>query len=135
VTQAPYSLLLVDDNSWFIRIVSGVLASEFPGRLAVVGTARTSADAVALAAQLRPDVILLDLGLGRESGLDLIPRMATPKTSIVVLSLKDRSMYEPAALAAGADGFVAKLNLATDLWPAIERAVTARQGSEASRKV
>jgi DNA-binding response OmpR family regulator len=92
-----------------------------------VATARTSAEALARADADRPEVILLDISLGRENGLELIPQLRTTANAIVVLSLHDRSTHETAALASGADAYVGKADMAAELLPAIARALAARQ--------
>jgi len=57
------------------------------------------------------------------SGLETIPRLRAmlPEVSIIALTLLDAKVYRQAALAAGADDFVPKANLSTDLLPAIRR--------------
>jgi DNA-binding NarL/FixJ family response regulator len=60
--------LLVDDNSRFLAAARELLERE---GIEVVGVASTSEDAARLAAALRPDVCLVDIDLGDESGFDL----------------------------------------------------------------
>jgi DNA-binding NarL/FixJ family response regulator len=64
----PLSLVIVDDSLPFLRSASALLEQE---GLQVLGVASEPAGARALVAQLRPDVVLVDLHLGRVSGLDL----------------------------------------------------------------
>ncbi|MEY2458814.1 MAG: hypothetical protein QOG30_644 [Acidimicrobiaceae bacterium] len=61
-------LLIVDDNTQFLMAARCLLKNE---GIDVVGVASTSADAVRFARSLRPDVTLVDVDLGDESGLDL----------------------------------------------------------------
>jgi DNA-binding NarL/FixJ family response regulator len=61
-------LLIVDDNAHFLEAARGLLERE---GVTVVGVASTSADAVRSAGELRPDVTLVDVDLGEESGLDV----------------------------------------------------------------
>ena len=74
--------LIVDDSDAFINAASVLLQRE---GVIVVGAASNSAEALRLAGALRPDVILVDIGLGEESGFDLARlltqdgRAATPK--------------------------------------------------------
>jgi two-component system nitrate/nitrite response regulator NarL len=114
-------VLLVDDHEPFLRV-----ATEFLQRhheLVVVGTAREGKEALALAQALRPQIILLDLNMPGLNGLETIPhlRVMLPQTGIIALTLLDPRTYRQAALAAGADDFVSKANLTTDLLPAIRR--------------
>jgi DNA-binding NarL/FixJ family response regulator len=118
------SVLLVDDNERFLRLAAGALARRHPSRLTVVGAARNSAEAIAMVEELRPDVVLLDLRLGAESGLELIgPLRRAGAPIVVILTMHDPASYEHAALAAGASGFVTKARMTPDLWPIVERAL------------
>lgn len=64
----PLRCLLVDDNEAFLEAASLLLERE---GLTVVGVAASIAEALRQARALRPDVILVDIGLGNESGFDL----------------------------------------------------------------
>ena len=117
-------VLLVDDHEAFLRV-----ATEFLQRhqeLVVVGTARGGEEALAQAQELRPQVILIDLRMPGLNGMATIPRLRVmlPEVGIIALTLLDPNTYRRAALAAGADDFVAKANLATELLPAIRRVVS-----------
>jgi DNA-binding NarL/FixJ family response regulator len=67
--------LLVDDNSGFLAAARDLLERE---GVEVVGVASTIAEAARLAATLRPDVCIVDIDLGDESGFDLARRLAGP---------------------------------------------------------
>jgi CheY-like chemotaxis protein len=64
--------LIVDDNPGFLRAARALLEQE---GVRIVGVASTSADAVRRAAELRPDVTLLDIDLGEDSGIELAQRL------------------------------------------------------------
>ena len=68
--------LLVDDSSRFLAAARELLERE---GIEVVGVASTIEDAVRLADALRPDVCLVDIDLGDESGFDLARRLAEPR--------------------------------------------------------
>lgn len=126
----PISVLLVDDNRTFLGILKRFLEG-YPD-VHVAGVAAGGEEGIALAFQLRPQVILLDLAMPGVSGLEAIPRLRArlPKVAIIVLSLLEGNGYEGAALKAGADGFVPKSRLYNDLLPAIRsaaQAVTSKQ--------
>jgi len=115
------SVLLVDDHEAFLRV-----ATEFLQRhddLTVVGVARGGEEALAQAQNLKPEVVLIDLHMPGLSGLETIPllRAMLPEVSIIALTLLDPKVFRQAALAAGADDFVPKANLSTELLPAIRR--------------
>jgi DNA-binding NarL/FixJ family response regulator len=65
--------LIIDDNVEFLDAARKLLQQQ---GISVVGVASTSADALALAADLRPEVALVDVDLGRESGFDLARSLA-----------------------------------------------------------
>src|SRR4051794_17951092 len=64
--------LIVDDSPTFIEAARALLERE---GVSVVGVASTAADALRQAAQLRPDIALLDINLGGESGFELAMRL------------------------------------------------------------
>jgi CheY-like chemotaxis protein len=65
--------LIVDDNAEFLETARRLLSQE---GVNVVGVAANSAEAIERAADLQPDVVLIDVHLGQESGLQLASRMA-----------------------------------------------------------
>ena len=69
----PLRCFIVDDNASFLDAAAYLLQRE---GLTVVGAASSIADALTQARELRPDVILVDIMLGRESGFDLARRLA-----------------------------------------------------------
>ena len=91
----------------------------------IVGTATESKEALSQAKVLRPQVILVELCMPGLDGVDFIPRlrMIVPETRIIALTLLDVSGYRQSALAAGADDFLSKTQLDTELLPAIRRLV------------
>lgn len=100
-------ILLVDDH----RVVLGGLAALLRGQdwISAIDTATTVAEALDRAAEL-PDVAVVDLGIGAESGLDLIPRLrvAVPSIRILVLTMSADHDDARAAVRAGAAGYLLK---------------------------
>ncbi len=113
------SVLLVDDNPTFLRIAVRFLSGQ-PG-LTVVGTAGGGMEALEKAAQLHPDVVLLDMVMPDLPGLAVIPRLRENSSTMIIiaLTLLDNEAYRQAALAAGANGFVAKSQMNVELIPTI----------------
>jgi DNA-binding NarL/FixJ family response regulator len=75
--------LIVDDNDAFLSSASRLLASQ---GVEVVGRARTSSEALRLTQRLKPDVVLVDVLLGEERGLDLAKRLGNlPRAAPVIL--------------------------------------------------
>lgn len=116
---ANVRILLVDDHV-VLRDGLRVLLDDEPG-LRVVGEAGTGAEAVRLAAELQPDVIVMDLGLPDMSGVDVIReiRSQNQTTRIIVLSMYTRREFVVPAVEAGCDGYIPKSSTHTDLLAAI----------------
>ena len=112
-------ILLVDDHKILRDGLRVLLESE--DDLAVVGEADTGAQAVALAASLHPDVIIMDISLPDMSGLDAIRiiRQTDNRCRILVLSMYSRREFVAQALDAGCDGYVPKSATHTNLVQAI----------------
>jgi len=94
---ALITVVLVDDVDDVRRLVRTAL--RFRGGFEVVGEARTGADAIALAAEARPDILVLDLGLPDIAGREVLARVRedSPGTRVVVLSAReptDRAWFE-----------------------------------------
>jgi DNA-binding NarL/FixJ family response regulator len=115
-------VLLADDHT-IVR--QGVrLCLEAMGDIEVVAEAEDGQAAVLLAAQLRPDVAVVDLTMPRLNGVEAIRqiRRDVPSVEVVVLSVHDSEAYVVQALRAGAAGYVLKRNAATELAAAIRAA-------------
>jgi two-component system response regulator NreC len=115
-------VLLADDHT-IVR--EGVrLCLEAMGDIEVVAEAEDGQTAVSLAAQLRPDVAVVDLTMPRLSGVEAIRQIKrdVPSVEVVVLSVHDSEAYVVQALRAGAAGYVLKRNAATELAAAIRAA-------------
>jgi DNA-binding NarL/FixJ family response regulator len=107
----PTSVLVVDDDPAFRRLVVRMLAGM---GFAVVGEAGTVAEATIAAADLRPDALLLDVGLPDGDGITLAGTVAAlPWHPRVVLTSTDRDVTTcEGARAIGAAGFIPKDELA-----------------------
>jgi DNA-binding NarL/FixJ family response regulator len=122
----PLTCLIVDDSPSFFEAARQLLADD---GVTVVGFAATSDQAVNETLALAPDVALVDIDLGTESGLDVARRLAgLPHGGPPVVLISAESGSELAELvdASGALGFVSKTDLSGD---AI-RKLLARAGSE-----
>lgn len=103
--------LIVDDSSWFLAAARDLLEQE---GIAVVGVASTGAEAVQLADQLRPDVSLVDIALGGESGIDVAQRLAGERddpSRVVLISTYPERDFADLIEASPAVGFVSKSDL------------------------
>jgi two-component system, NarL family, response regulator NreC len=101
-------VLIVDDHA---VVRSGLkLVLEADEGIEPVGEAGTARDAIFEARALQPDVILLDVVMPDQSGLEIIPTLLheNPDTKILVLSMQDDPRYVREAFDAGASGYVLK---------------------------
>jgi DNA-binding NarL/FixJ family response regulator len=106
--------LIVDDNRDFLETARTFLERE---GLTIAGVAATSADALRKAQMLRPDVVLVDVSLGEESGFDLARQlMADHAHEARVILISTRSEADLADLIAlsPAAGFLSKSELSAD---------------------
>ena len=117
--MSPLRVLLVDDNHDFLESAARFL-SAYPC-LEIVGWTFSGRDARELVARLQPDLVLMDLTMPGMNGLEATRQIkALPGAPcVVILTLYDNSEYREAAEAAGADGFVTKSELGTQLLPLI----------------
>ncbi len=115
----PIRVLVADDHMIVRTGIRHVLESE--SGFEVVGEAATGAEAVALAAKLEPDVVVLDISMPGESGLQVAARLrgTTPDPRVLILSLHDKAEYLVDSVRAGADGYLLKDTVATELRSAI----------------
>ena len=102
------NILVVDDHPIVRQGVRYLLTSQIPE--ATVQEADGIGSALSAASAGRPDVAIIDLSLGRESGLELVARLkeTEPATRCLVLSVFDESLHAERALRAGARGYVMK---------------------------
>jgi len=118
--------LIVDDNRRFLRAARTLLERE---GLTVSGVATTSAEALRHAARVRPDVVLIDVALGDESGFELARRLVSDHAHAGVILISTRSEEELAdAIALSpAAGFLAKSDLSAEAIRGLVAEATARR--------
>ena len=104
--------LIVDDNESFLEIAAASLDGD---DLDVVGTAATSAEALRQVAEQRPDVVLVDINLGEESGFELarmiVERFPQLASGVVLISTRAERDFGGLIKAGPAAGFVPKTHL------------------------
>jgi two-component system, NarL family, response regulator NreC len=101
-------VVLVDDHA---VVRSGLrLLLEAHEDIEVIGEAGNAKDAIFRARALKPDVMLLDVVMPGDSGIDVLPKLLkeSPETKVLVLSMQDDPSYVREAFAAGASGYVLK---------------------------
>jgi len=101
--------LIVDDNPHFLAAARGLLERE---GATVVGVASTSTEALQLARELRPDVALVDINLGRESGFDVARLLRDGEDPrVVLISAYAEAEFADLIAESPAVGFVSKSDL------------------------
>jgi CheY-like chemotaxis protein len=104
--------LLVDDSDAFLKAASVLLQRE---GVTVAGVASNSAEALRQARALRPDVILVDIGLGNESGFDLARLLAQDghggSAEVILISARAETDYAELIAESPAAGFLVKSEL------------------------
>jgi len=122
--SSPIRLLVVDDHKLFRRGLMALLAQH--ERLQVVGEAGDAGEAQRRAAELQPDVILLDNHLPGVRGVDALPalREAAPCSRIMMLTVSEDEADLAGALRHGAHGYLLKTTDSDELLAAIERCMS-----------
>jgi DNA-binding NarL/FixJ family response regulator len=104
--------LIVDDNERFLAVAHAFLDRE---GLSVVGTAKTIGDALTQIERLRPDVVLVDIALGEESGFELARQIVVNhpdlEARIVLISTRQEEDYADLIAASPVAGFLSKASL------------------------
>jgi DNA-binding NarL/FixJ family response regulator len=112
-------VLLAEDHTVVREGTRQILERE--ASISVVGEAADGAEAIALAAELKPDLLLLDLGLPVMNGIEVTRalRRAGPRPYVLLLSAYDDEDYVLAAIEAGATGYLLKTARSADVLAAI----------------
>jgi len=121
------TVILADDHQ-LVRAGIRSLIEDFAG-FQVVGEADDGEKAVALATEVQPDVVLMDITMPRLGGIDALPRLkqASPASRVLILSMYDGSDFVMQALRGGADGYLLKDAAAIELQLALEAVVAGRR--------
>jgi DNA-binding NarL/FixJ family response regulator len=116
--------LIVDDSSSFLEAAQALLERE---GLSVAGVASSGAEALSRAAELRPDVVLVDISLGKESGFEVASRLVENSedggSTVILISTHAEADFADLIATSPAIGFLPKSELSAD---AIRRMVNGR---------
>jgi two-component system nitrate/nitrite response regulator NarL len=106
--EAPQNLLIVDDHPLFRKGVR-YLVNKVAG-FSIVGEASCGQEGIDMAAQLAPDIMLLDLNMKDLNGIEVLKavKRSNPDIRIVMLTVSDQTEDLVAALRCGADGYLLK---------------------------
>jgi len=135
-----YRVLVVDDFEPWRRHVASTLGES--SRWQIVGEAADGPDAIEKAAKLRPDLILLDVGLPTVNGIEAARRILAQDSNLKILFVSEHQAWEiaEAALCTGARGYICKSDSGRELSPAMDaiveggRFVAARFGGRVSER-
>jgi DNA-binding NarL/FixJ family response regulator len=135
----PKRLVIADDHALMLEGLSRLLANDFE----IVGTAKNGRALLAEAERLRPDVVVLDVGMPELNGIEAARQLCEllPEAKIIFITQQLDPAYIHAAFTAGAMSYVAKQSASTELVKAIEMAlkgqyyVTPLAGAEIARSV
>jgi two-component system, NarL family, nitrate/nitrite response regulator NarL len=116
--RMPLQCVIVDDYEPFLKVARAKLERQ---GMAVVGVATNGTEALSQARELCPDVALVDISLGAESGFD-VGRQITPHVrNVILISSRDEDDYAELIADSPAVGFLSKAELSAD---AIRRLLT-----------
>jgi DNA-binding NarL/FixJ family response regulator len=117
--ETPIRVLIADDHRLFAEALEAILAGE--SRIDVVGRARNGAEALELALDLNPDVILMDISMPVMDGVEATRRIreARQNASVLMLTGSNSAGDIDRSRDAGAAGYVTKDRIASQLVEAI----------------
>jgi DNA-binding NarL/FixJ family response regulator len=117
---ATTTVLIVDDHDLFAASLAAFLGTE--ESISVVGRAANGEEAIRLAAETHPDVVLMDISMPVVDGFDAAKRIRAgfPASSVLFLTGSNAPADVAEACAAGGVGYVTKDRIATDLLAALE---------------
>ena len=120
-------ILLADDHAVVRQGFKMILAAQ--PDMVIVGEAGNGREALELAAQLQPDVAVMDVAMPELNGIEATRRLSdvSPRTRVLALSMHKDSVYVREILRAGARGYLLKDSIASDLLAAV-RAVARGEG-------
>ncbi|MFZ0864297.1 MAG: response regulator transcription factor [Candidatus Sulfotelmatobacter sp.] len=127
-------ILIADDNEWVLRGVKNILAPMTHWE--VCGEAKDGAEAIQKAAELLPNLILLDVSMPGLNGLEAarLLREKVPAAKILIMSQHDPALLLPRAIEAGAHACVDKSHLSTELLPTIASVMDALENHNGPRQ-
>ncbi|MDR7418745.1 MAG: response regulator transcription factor [Armatimonadota bacterium] len=121
--DGPIRVLVVDDHALVREGIKSLLQSI--GQITVIGEAEDGLDAIEKARKLRPDVVLMDIGMPRMTGVEATRhiRAEMPSVQVVALTIHESEEYLFQMLRAGAAGYVLKKAHPSEMLAAIEAAM------------
>jgi DNA-binding NarL/FixJ family response regulator len=111
-------VLLADDHVLVLEGLSKLLQKEFD----LIGTARSGTEALEMASDLQPDVVLMDISMPGMNGIDAARQLRerAPNTKVIALTMHNSPTYVRESLKAGMAGYVLKQSAAAELSSAVQ---------------
>lgn len=125
--MSPVRVLVVEDFAPFRQFIASALAKR--SDLQIVGEASDGEEAVQKAKELQPDLVLLDIGLPTQNGIEAAQqiRQVASESKIIFVTQESSADVVQKALNSGAQGYVAKTKAATELLAAAEAVLDGKQ--------
>ena len=125
-------VLIVEDFEPFRQIIRSIL--EKRPELQVIGEVSDGLEAVQKAEELKPDLILLDLGLPTLNGIEAARRIRklVPESKIIFVTQESSADVMQECLSLGAWGYVVKTRVASELLAAVEAVISGKQFSSST---
>jgi two-component system, NarL family, response regulator NreC len=119
--------VLIADDHGVVRQGLRALLEKSP-RVSVIGEAADGRDAVRLASELNPDIIVMDIAMPLLNGIDATTQITArfPDVKVIILSMYSDESYVLRALSAGAKGYLLKDSAETDILPAVQAVAQGR---------
>jgi DNA-binding NarL/FixJ family response regulator len=117
------TILIVDDHPLLRRGVRDVIAEN--SKFRIVGEASDGEEAIRQAAELKPDIVIVDVDMPRLNGLELLRRLRqwpSPVKAIILTMYKEEDVFN-SAMDLGAKAYVVKDNAANDIMAALDKVV------------
>ncbi len=118
-------VVLADRHQGLMEGVRGLLETTFDAVVMVAD----EASLIESAKRIQPNVAVVDLSMAQGDNLEWLKRLRTacPELKLILLSVHDESNICRSAMAAGADGFVIKREIGTELLPAVDEVLAGKQ--------
>jgi len=126
-SQTAKRILLVDDHPVLRKGLARLIDSK--EEFVVCGEASTAVEAMALIRELEPDLVMVDIGLPRTSGIELTKtiRAKFQQLPVLILSMHEEALYATRALRAGATGYIVKQDAIDNIAAALREALNGRR--------
>lgn len=122
--QAATTVIIIDDHALFRRGVSQMISADT--EFSVIGEAASGAEGLVLVAELKPDIVLIDLNMKGMNGIQTLTQIKEEKleSKCIMLTVSDAEVDLLEALRAGADGYLLKDMEPEDLCSSLKKAMS-----------